>query len=135
LILFFIFSNISLSDWARWIVGKSNLVAYILAELAVILLLVYILWLPETKLKYVNICRLCNVHITFESLACPSCGSEKKVGYCAKGEHWLVECKSCKALTIYGKEKCWFCNKKISRKLECEFCNTAWSIRDWKKLS
>ncbi|MEW6070427.1 MAG: hypothetical protein AB1485_07410, partial [Candidatus Thermoplasmatota archaeon] len=135
LILFFIFSNISLSDWARWVVGKSALVAYVLAEFFVILLLVYILWLPETELKYVNTCRFCNVSIKFESLACPSCNAERKLAYCSKGEHWLVECNSCKGLTIHGKEKCMNCGKKLSRKLECEFCERAWGLMAWKKLA
>ncbi|MDI6855994.1 MAG: hypothetical protein QMD21_04350 [Candidatus Thermoplasmatota archaeon] len=134
LMLFFIFSNISLSDWARWVVGKSNLSLYILAEAALILLLIYILWLPGARLKYVNTCRFCNASIRFEALACPSCGYERKVAYCAKGEHWLVECKFCKALTIYGRDKCMACIKSLPKKLECEFCGTTSSLRDWKKL-
>jgi hypothetical protein len=134
LLVFLGLTNLSLSDWAYWVIGKSNLTSYVIAECMLVPIAIYILWHLETKLKFVNLCVSCGSPLRWVILKCNSCGEEKKLAWCLKGEHWLLSCRFCKALTIFGKEKCSSCKKVIGKLLVCDSCNKASPLSEWQRI-
>ncbi len=159
-LLFVIFSALSIFSWALWAnSGGGEIQFYFVLEPLIALILIYILWLPDRGLdwggeglpqppatkfivkkskalkkkvaKVRNICPECGSKLKLEKKACPSCNNAQKFGWCVTSEAYVLPCSHCGSMTLYGKEKCQECGKRLSETVECNNCGKSFPVRDW----
>ena len=157
-ILFFVFSVISIFSWSLW-VDSGELQFYLILEPLLAILLVYILWLPDRNIdwsvehlpkspvtrfisdkskvlkkrmmKARNVCPECGSKLKLEKKACPSCDNTQTFGWCVTSEAYVLPCSSCGEMALYGKEKCDECGKVLSDSIVCNSCKKAFGVKEW----
>ncbi|MEE9152052.1 MAG: hypothetical protein V3U20_09510 [Thermoplasmata archaeon] len=157
-ILFFVFSVISIFSWSLW-VDSGELQFYLILEPLLAILLVYILWLPDRNIdwsvehlpkspatrfisdkskvlkkrmmKARNVCPECGSKLKLEKKACPSCDNTQTFGWCVTSEAYVLPCSSCGEMALYGKEKCDKCDKVLSDSIVCNSCKKAFGVKEW----
>lgn len=133
-LIFFVCANISLSDWARWVMGRSDLAPYVVAESLLIMLLGYILWVPENKLgkgaTFPAKCPSCGGILKDVHRTCPECAHQQSFHWCKQAEHYVVPCTHCGELTAYG-DSCVHCVTAQPKGVKCESCNAENPLKAW----
>ena len=130
-LIFFVFTNLSLSDMSYWLMNESKLYLYVFSEIVIIFSGVYILWVLETKIHVSMICPICNGELRVEKRKCPSCNKIETFFWCRKSEHHIIKCPYCNRLIVYGR-KCVHC-KKMVKKIKCRSCNNEYTLNKWLK--
>jgi len=133
LLIFFVFANLSLSDWSYWLIDKSPLYLCTFSEIMIICSGVYVLWVPQVKISVRNVCPVCDCELRVDKRSCPSCNETENFFWCRKGEHHIIKCPYCNKLTLHG-GKCIHCRKKLKKGVECRSCGSEHSLAEWIKL-
>jgi hypothetical protein len=144
LFAFYILSNLSIYCWYTWAIGDTSLNGYIAAEILLILMFGYLLWVPENFgwediLTAIAIedggkrkCPICNGALKRELKACPKCGKQKAFLWCPRCEQYEVRCHSCNKLTHYGEGKCHNCDEELGKNIICGNCSARAGLSQWK---
>lgn len=130
-LIFFVFTNFSLSDLSYWLMNESGLYLYVFSEIVIIFSGIYILWVLEAKISNSRICPVCGGELRVDKRKCPSCNKAQIFFWCRKCEHYIVNCPYCNRLTVYGR-KCIHC-KKMVNKVRCQSCNKEYPLNKWLK--
>jgi hypothetical protein len=132
---FFLFSAVSLYDWAHWAVEASELYLHVAAEVLLILLLFYILAALEENLgtgaAFVKRCPACNALLRVVRKQCPACAYEQSLYWCRRAEHYVILCQTCSELTQYS-DSCTRCGEELPRELRCDSCGAAHRLGEWR---
>lgn len=156
--LFFLFSVLSIISWSSW-VDTGELQLYLILEPLLAILLVYILWLPDRNIhwsvkplpkspatvfiadksktlrekvtKVRNVCPECGSKLKLEKKTCPSCDNTQTFGWCLTSEAYVLPCSSCGKMALYGKEKCGQCGKMLSDSISCNACGKTFPVKEW----
>ncbi|MBU2565267.1 MAG: hypothetical protein KJ655_03320 [Candidatus Thermoplasmatota archaeon] len=133
LLIFFVFANLSLSDWSYWLMDKTPLYIYTFSEIVIICSGVYVLWFLQEKISARNVCPVCDCELRVDKRSCPSCDGTESFFWCKKGEHHIIKCPSCNKLTLHGK-KCIHCGRKLKKRVECRSCGSEHPLAEWIRL-
>jgi hypothetical protein len=158
--LFFVFSVLSIISWVIWAnSGGAVIQLYMVLEIIIAFLLIYILWLPDRSMDWSvenlpespatrfitrkskvlaqkvsiarNICPECGLKLRIEKKVCPSCGGSQNLGWCVRSEAYVIPCAKCQSMALHGKEKCDECGEILSNNISCTNCGEGHPIKDW----
>lgn len=158
--IFWFFANLSLIDWSKWFDNENfvykSLFIYNLAEVGIISIAIYILWIPQKQLftgiefieeeepelpipkipiplisKHIEKCPNCGMELVIEHKKCPSCGHKESFGYCPSSEAYIINCPKCHKPTSLGTRYCKNCGEKITREILCDSCGKKHFLRNW----
>jgi len=132
LLIFFVFANISLSDFSYWLMNRTPLYVYTFSEIIIVCSGVYALWVPQAKISVSNLCPVCGCELKADKRSCPSCNETETFFWCGKGEHHVIMCPYCNKLTGYG-EKCIHCKRMLKKKVKCRSCGKECALNEWIK--
>jgi hypothetical protein len=159
-IMFAGFSFLSIIGWAYSVnSGGSGLQLYLVLEPIIAFLLIYILWLPDRNIdwsikdlpkspvanfismqtdivkhkviKMKNVCPECGLKLKVEKKICPSCGNSQVFGWCVRSEAHVIPCTNCGAMSLFGKEKCESCGKRLTGRVSCNSCKKEFHVKEW----
>lgn len=133
LLIFFVFANISLSDFSYWLMNRTPLYVYTFSEIVIVCSGMYVLWVPQAKISVSNLCPVCGGELKVDKRACPSCDETETFFWCRKGEHHVINCPYCNKLTGYG-EKCIYCKRMLKKKVKCRSCGSEHPLAEWIRL-
>lgn len=148
---FFLLSNASGYSWMLWGTERAGITRYGIFEILLVLLLIYILWVPERRIpwgaqksieekyrkppEYVALsderCPACGSELEIHLRACPTCGREQAFKWCPVSEVYTVRCLKCRRPTTYGKEVCEWCGAKLPKPVRCRHCGKDADIPVW----
>jgi hypothetical protein len=153
-------SVLSILGWALWANSIGfGIIIYQFIEPLVIILLIYILWLPDRNIDWTveappkspaaqfiaqrtqivkqrvskirNVCPECGTKLKVEKKACPSCGNTQVFGWCVKSEAYVLPCANCGTMSLYGKDKCENCGEALKNTIACNSCKKEFPVKDW----
>lgn len=132
LLIFFVFANLSMSNFSYWLMNKNPLYVYTFSEIVIICSGTYALCVPQAKISFSSLCPLCGCELKADKRVCPSCNETETFFWCGKGEHHIVNCPYCSRLTGYGK-KCIHCKRMLKKKVKCGSCGMEHALNEWIK--
>jgi hypothetical protein len=146
-LLFWLFTNLSIWGWFRWADSGGSIAGYIGAEILILFLGLYILWVPQTNfrwsaavkqpstlarpLKSIVVNRIPRTIIKSETariLDCPICGHDLNIEKrsCPNCDN-IQNFYWCPRSEVFIK-RCSYCSKTVSYKVtECPSCNRSLS--------
>lgn len=151
LMSFFLISNLSVLTWSQWAIESRTIMRYVFSEGVLILLLGYLLWVPETfsweplivpmiqgeekimtAVPVEDICSVCGTEFKMERGFCPSCGSPRVFRWCPVCEQYSFRCENCKEFNLVGEKKCRSCKTALPEGVHCRSCGEITHLDKWK---
>lgn len=159
-LLFSFLSLLSILGWSLYVKDGGNwILIYYFSEPVIAFLMVYVLWLPDRNINWMqkdlpqspaikfistktqvvkemvakpkNICPECGMKLRIEKKTCSSCGNTQSFGWCVRSEAYALSCANCGKMALLGKEKCNECGEKLENMITCNACKKKSPVKDW----
>jgi len=160
--MFWFLSHVSTGLWAWWAQeggeGTGRLVAYAIVELVMVILALYILWIPQEgfskgekphieemlliptiplleekpKPRTTAQCPICQGDLDKRTRFCPECQNRETFLWCHRCEEYMVPCPGCSERTPYGRPRCMSCGKPLGKNLSCT-CGRISPLSEWDR--